>query len=95
MVHQVPNDADLILDDVSGEHCSIACYSREGQRISLRHVSVLASDPSYKILRRSAVPGGEVISAWLGSDQLDHDDGEDPYILARLCTTMTGLLTIS
>lgn len=84
---------DLLLDDVTGEHCSMAFYDREGQRISMRRKGELSEDARYRVLRVTPVPGGDVISAWLGYDQLEHEDG-GPYIYGTILYRSDGSFDI-
>ena len=68
----------------NNRHLYPAYYDREGNQISLFRQCELARDPKYKILAHTEVPGGSVISAWLGDDQRVIDNGEPPLIYGTI-----------
>jgi hypothetical protein len=71
-------------NDRTGAYGMPAYYDRGGNRISLLRQCELAGDPNYKILRRTVVPKGTVISAWLGEDQVETPEGEAPSIYGTI-----------
>lgn len=62
--------ADLDLGGITPDPGSIF-YDRAGEKISFSRALELKKDLSYKIIARTAVSSGEVITAWLGSNQLE------------------------
>jgi hypothetical protein len=79
-----------MLDDVTGTRGLPAYYDRKGERISMRRWSELRNDPSYKILRTTTVGDKEVITAWLGSDQMDALEDEEPFIFGTVTRLSDG-----
>jgi hypothetical protein len=75
--------SDQILDDMTGTYAP-TYFDREGNRISLRRKCELGRDLSYKLLRTTVVPAGEVVSAWIGETWLDVSDGSAPYIYGTI-----------
>ncbi len=79
---------DDILDDLTGELAG-PYYDRDGQQIPLRRKRELDKDRSYKIVHRTPVSRGVVLSVWLGSNMVDGE--EEPYTFGTALLPDTGL----
>jgi hypothetical protein len=59
-------------------------YDRHGQPIDLSTLLRLKADPDYRFLARDVVGEVEVVTAWLGTDQLHADEPERPLIFGTV-----------
>lgn len=93
------NFLDRIVDTSSplyaNRHLYSAYYDREGNQISLRRQCELGQDVNYRVLKKTPVPGGQVISAWLGEDHRVIDDGSPPLIYGTIFYSDTDLFDYS
>ena len=67
-------------------------YDRSGRRIRYSEYSHLREDPSYRVLARDRVAGGEVVTAWLGTDQGPGDPGDPPSVFGTVTIDAAGSL---
>jgi hypothetical protein len=93
------NAFDRIVDrgnpDLTNRHLYPTYYDRAGNQISMRRQCELGRDIEYRILKKTPVPGGQVISAWLGEDQRVIDNGEPPLIYGTVFYSDTDIFDYS
>lgn len=67
----------------------IGLYDRRGRRIPYSEFRRLRGDDTYRFLSRDKVGNLEVVTAWLGMDQGDHDQ---PWIFGTVTLASNGAL---
>jgi hypothetical protein len=86
---------DLSSPLTTNRHLHPAYYDRAGNQISMRRQCELGRDIEYRILKKTPVPGGQVISAWLGDDRRVIDNGEPPLIYGTIFYSDTDIFEYS
>ncbi|MCW2843406.1 MAG: hypothetical protein JWN22_1322 [Nocardioides sp.] len=76
-------------DRLDKAFADIGLYDREGRRIPYSEFRRLRQDHSYRFLARDKVGDVEVVTAWLGMDQGDHDR---PWIFGTATLAADGTL---